>query len=34
MAGMLLVILSGNANQEGKIPSIQMKFKDCLPGKK
>lgn len=34
MAGMLLVILSGDANQKGKIPSIQMKFKDCLPDQK
>jgi len=31
MAGMLLVILSGDPKQKGKIPSIQMKFKDCLP---
>ncbi|WP_257173738.1 hypothetical protein [Colwellia sp. M166] len=34
MAGMLLVILSGNTNQKNKIPSIQMKFKDCLPDQK
>jgi hypothetical protein len=34
MAGMLLVILSGDANQKGKIPSIQMMFKDCLPDQK
>ena len=31
MAGMLLIILSGDTNQKGKIPSIQMMFKDCLP---
>jgi hypothetical protein len=34
MAGMLLIILSGDTNQKGKIPSIQMKFKDCLPDQK
>lgn len=34
MAGMLLVILSGDTNQKGKIPTIQMKFKDCLPDQK
>ncbi len=34
MAGMLLVILSGDPKQKGKIPSIQMKFKDCLPDPK
>ena len=31
MAGMLLIILSGDPKQKGKIPSIQMQFKDCLP---
>lgn len=34
MAGMLLIILSGETNQKGKIPNIQMKFKDCLPDQK
>lgn len=34
MSGMLLIILSGDTNQKGKIPSIQMKFKDCLPEQK
>lgn len=34
MAGMLLVILSGDTNQKDKIPTIQMKFKDCLPDQK
>lgn len=34
MAGMLLVILSGDTNQKGKISSIQMMFKDCLPDQK
>jgi hypothetical protein len=34
MAGMLLVILSGDTNQKGNIPSIQMMFKDCLPDQK
>lgn len=34
MSGMLLIILSGDTNQKGKIPSIQMKFKDCLPDQK
>lgn len=31
MAGMLLVILSGDARQQGKIPAIQLAFSDCLP---
>lgn len=31
MAGMLLIILSGDPNHKGKIPSIQIQFKDCLP---
>jgi hypothetical protein len=34
MAGMMLVILSGDTNQKGKIPTLQMKFKDCLPDQK
>jgi len=31
MVGMLLVILSGDARQRGKIPRVQMEFADCLP---
>lgn len=31
MAGMLLVILSGDQNQMGKIPKIQIEYADCLP---
>lgn len=31
MAGMLLVILSGDARQRGKIPEIQREFSECLP---
>ena len=31
MAGMLLVILSGDRRQSGKIPAIQREFADCLP---
>lgn len=31
MAGMLLVILSGDARQQGKIPAIQRAFSECLP---
>jgi len=31
MAGMLLVILSGDKSQSGKISSIQKKFQICLP---
>jgi hypothetical protein len=31
MAGMLLVILSGDPSHTGKIPRIQHKFVDCLP---
>lgn len=31
MAGMLLVIMSGDARQQGKIPAIQIAFSDCLP---
>jgi len=31
MVGMLLVILSGDRNQSGKVPKIQMDFVDCLP---
>lgn len=31
MVGMLLVILSGDPGQRGKIPAIQAKFSDCLP---
>lgn len=31
MAGMLLVILSGDTSQSGKILKIQAEFADCLP---
>jgi len=31
MVGMLLVILSGDTRQTGKIPSIQREFEDCVP---
>ena len=31
MAGMLLVILSGDISQKGKIPKIQVRFSGCLP---
>ena len=31
MAGMLLVILHGGGNQQGKMPELQRKFADCLP---
>ncbi|MES9905808.1 MAG: hypothetical protein ABW168_24445 [Sedimenticola sp.] len=31
MVGMLLVILSGDPAQRGKIPEIQREFADCLP---
>ncbi len=31
MAGMLLVMLSGDRNQRGKLPKIQMEFADCMP---
>ena len=31
MAGMMLVILSGDTRQLGKIPAIQANFADCLP---
>jgi uncharacterized protein DUF6988 len=31
MVGMLLVILSCDQRQLGKIPKIQMEFRDCLP---
>lgn len=34
MAGMLLVMLSGDFKQQGKIPSIQKEFFDCLPENK
>lgn len=31
MVGMLLVILSGDPAQRGKIPTLQLEFGDCLP---
>lgn len=31
MAGMMLVILSGDSRQQGKIPGIQQRFADCCP---
>ncbi|MGB5452771.1 MAG: hypothetical protein WBN02_17130 [Sedimenticolaceae bacterium] len=31
MVGMLLVILSGDPAQRGKIPKVQVEFADCLP---
>jgi hypothetical protein len=31
MVGMLLVILSGDPAQRGKIPKVQIEFADCLP---
>ena len=31
MVGMLLVILSGDPAQRGRIPELQQKFADCLP---
>jgi len=31
MVAMLLVILAGDTQQTGKIPSIQKEFSDCLP---
>lgn len=31
MAGMMLVILSGDSRQQGMIPSIQQRFADCCP---
>jgi hypothetical protein len=31
MVGMLLVILSGDSRQRGKIPAIQKQYEDCLP---
>lgn len=31
MVGMLLVILSGDPSQQGKMPQIQVEFADCLP---
>lgn len=31
MAGMMLVILSADSRQQGKIPSIQQRFADCCP---
>jgi len=31
MTGMMLVILSGDSNQQGKIPDIQRRFVDCCP---
>ncbi|MBV7413150.1 hypothetical protein KW825_01080 [Aeromonas sp. sif2433] len=34
MVGMLLVILHGGGAQQGKIPSIQQAFADCLPDTK
>jgi hypothetical protein len=34
MAGMLLVILSGDPGQRGKLPAIQRAFSDCLPDPK
>jgi len=34
MVGMLLVILSGDFKQQGKIPAIQKEFFDCLPENK
>ena len=34
MAGMLLVVLSGDARQRGKIPAIQHAFSECLPEQK
>lgn len=34
MAAMLLVILSGDPRQQGKLPAIQRAFADCLPDQK
>ena len=31
MVGMLLVMLSGDQSQRGRVSGIQMKFRDCLP---
>lgn len=31
MVGMLLVILSGDPAQRGRIPKVQIEFADCLP---
>jgi hypothetical protein len=31
MVGMLLIILSGDGRQSGKMPAIQREFADCLP---
>jgi hypothetical protein len=31
MVGMLLVILSGDSRQRGKIPAIKKQYEDCLP---
>jgi hypothetical protein len=31
MVGMLLVILSGDKTQSGKIPKLQIEYFDCLP---
>lgn len=31
MVGMLLVILSGDPSQQGKIPQVQSEFADCMP---
>lgn len=31
MVGMLLVVLSGDPAQKGKIPKVQVEFADCLP---
>ena len=34
MVGMLLVILSGDRSQQGKLPTVQREFADCLPEQK
>lgn len=34
MAGMMLVVLSGDTRQMGRIPAIQRRFADCCPGVK
>ena len=31
MVGMLLIILSGDRTQSGKMPKLQFDFQDCLP---
>jgi hypothetical protein len=31
MTGMMLVVLSGDSRQQGKIPDIQRRFADCCP---